>query len=227
MKNLTLFAVAIASSIAMVADAHASFRYPCPRRAAFSGCPQPKTDNDWNLVDYDYLSPVGSSGGIDDPIPKHPASFPGTRPVFNAGQTVNTTYEIDAPHRGGSCQWTLSYDNGKTQVVIQDWFRNCLRDAKRGQRYTIAVKIPASAPSGPAVLTWLWNNNEGNRELYASSADVVINGSNGGSISGVAPVYCNYGPGSCFIAEEAVSGGNWGEQHFNNRKPITITVPAK
>ncbi|KAG0267956.1 hypothetical protein DFQ27_007827 [Actinomortierella ambigua] len=227
MKNFSLLVVAVASSIALVTEAHVSFRFPCPRRASYNECPQPKSDSDWNLVDYDSISPVGSFNGINDPIPKHPASFPGNRPVFTAGLNVNTTYEVDAPHNGGTCQWTLSYDNGKTQVVIQDWFRNCLRDAKHGRRYTVSVKIPANAPSGPALLTWLWNNNEGSREMYASSADVVIQGSNGGSISGVAPAFCNYGPGSCFIAEEVVAGGNWGEVYFKNRKNITITVPPK
>ncbi|KAG0233668.1 hypothetical protein BGW42_007254, partial [Actinomortierella wolfii] len=93
-----------------------------------------------------------------------------------------------------------------------------------GQTYTIPLTIPANAPSGPALLTWIWNNNEGNRELYASSADIVIEGSTSRSISGVAPALCNYGPGSCFIPEEAVSGGNWGEAHFNARQPVTITV---
>ncbi|KAF9167889.1 hypothetical protein DFQ26_002637 [Actinomortierella ambigua] len=223
MKNLTLLIVAAASSLAALTEAHISFRYPCPRRAAFPECPKPSPPHSWNDVDYNVISPVGTHGNIMNPIPKHKDSFAGVRPVFQAGSTVSTTYEAAAIHKGGSCQWTLSYDNGKTQVVIQDWFRNCLRDAKSGQRYSIPVKIPANAPSGPALLTWIWNNNEGNRELYASSADVVIEGSSSNSLSGVAPAFCNYGPNSCFIAEEAVAGGNWGEYHFKSRKPITVT----
>ncbi|KAG0242565.1 hypothetical protein BGW41_003923 [Actinomortierella wolfii] len=224
MKTLTILAVAVASSFAMLSEAHISFRYPCPRRASFPECPKPSPPHDWSDIDYDANSPIGTHDRIAKPLPKHPDSFAGARPIFQAGSTVETTYAVGAVHKGGSCQWTLSYDNGKTQVVIKDWFRDCLREAKSGQTYAIPVKIPANAPSGPALFTWIWNNNEGNRELYASSADVVIQGSNSTSISGVAPALCNYGPASCFIAEEAVSGGNWGEAYFKARKPITITV---
>ncbi|KAG0233669.1 hypothetical protein BGW42_007255 [Actinomortierella wolfii] len=225
MKTLTILAVAVASSFAMLSEAHISLRYPCPRRASYAECPKPSPPHSWADIDYNTSSPIGTHGTINNPLPKHPDSFAGPRPVLKAGTTISTTYAVGAVHKGGSCQWTLSYDGGKTQVVIKDWFRNCLRDAVGGQTYTIPVAIPANAPSGPALFTWIWNNNEGNRELYSTSADVIIDGKNGGSISGVAPALCNYGPSSCFIAEESVSGGNWGEAHFNARKPITITVP--
>ncbi|KAF9311331.1 hypothetical protein BGZ91_006844, partial [Linnemannia elongata] len=84
--------------------------------------------------------------------------------------------------------------------VIQDQFRDCLAKAPAGSTYTVNVAIPANAPSGAAILNWIWNNNEGNRELYSSCADVVIQGT---------------------------SGGNWGKQYFDARKPITVTVPAQ
>ncbi|KAF9971492.1 hypothetical protein BGZ73_005550 [Actinomortierella ambigua] len=225
MKNLSLLVLAAASTLAALTEAHITFRYPCPRRAAFPECPKPSGSHDWNDIDYNARSPIGTHDRQSNPLPKWPDSFAGERPVFTAGLTVNTTYDIGALHKGGSCQWTLSYDGGKTQVVIQDYFRDCLRNAV-GNSHTIPVKIPSSAPSGKALLTWLWNNNEGNRELYASSADVVIKGTNGGSLTGVAPAICNYGPASCYIGEESVSGGNWGEAYFKARPTITVTVPA-
>ncbi|KAG0311562.1 hypothetical protein BGZ97_011797 [Linnemannia gamsii] len=226
MKSFISVAVFALSSLALLSEAHISFRYPCPRRAPYSECPQPK-DNEWNLVDYDVQSPLGTYNSISDPICKHSSSFAGIRPTFQAGQTVATKMDVDVNHRGGTCQWALSYDNGKTWVVIQDQFRDCLAQAPAGSTYTVNVKIPASAPSGAAILNWIWNNNEGNRELYSSCADVVIQGSNGGSLSGVAPVFANYGPGSPFIPEAAVSGGDWGKQYFDARQPITVTVPAQ
>jgi hypothetical protein len=103
-----------------------------------------------------------------------------------------------------------------------------LANAPAGSTFTVPVTIPANAPTGnKVILNWIWNNNEGNRELYSSCADVVIQGTNGGSLSGVAPLFANYGPGSPYIPERAVSGGEWGKKYFDARKPITITVPAQ
>ncbi|KAG0303787.1 hypothetical protein BGZ98_006290 [Dissophora globulifera] len=217
MKLLISTAFLALSSFAVIADAHISFRYPCPRRGPYSECPQPN-DNQWDLVDYD--------DQITDPICKHPSSFAGVRPTFQAGQTIAAKMDVDVNHNGGSCQWALSYDNGTTWVVIQDHFQDCLATAPAGSTYTLPVTIPANAPTGnKVILNWIWNNNEGNRELYSSCADIVIQGTNGGSLSGVAPLFANYGPSSPFIPEKAVSGGNWGQQYFAARKPITVTIP--
>ncbi|KAF9111346.1 hypothetical protein BGX27_005048 [Mortierella sp. AM989] len=226
MKFIATAALLALSSVALLADAHISFRYPCPRRAPYFECPQPG-GNEWNLVDYDVQSPLGTHNHISDPICKHSSSFAGIRPTFQAGQTVSTKMDVDVNHNGGSCQWALSYDNGSTWVVIQDHFRDCLASAPAGSTYTVPVTIPANAPTGKAILNWIWNNNQGNRELYSSCADVIIHGTNGGSLSGVAPLFANYGPSSPYIPEKATSGGNWGKQFFDARKPITVTVPAQ
>ncbi|KAF9204399.1 hypothetical protein BGZ49_005328 [Haplosporangium sp. Z 27] len=226
MKLITSVAVLALSSMALLADAHISFRYPCPRRGPYSECPQPG-DNGWDLIDYDVQSPLGTHDQITDPICKHPSSFPGIRPTFTAGQSVTTQMDVDVNHNGGSCQWALSYDNGTTWVVIQDHFQDCMAKAPAGSTYPFTVTIPANAPTGNAILNWIWNNNEGNRELYSSCADVVIQGTNGGSLSGVAPLFANYGPSSPLIPERATYSSNWGQQYFNARRPITVTVPAQ
>ncbi|KAF9435742.1 hypothetical protein BGZ76_005605 [Entomortierella beljakovae] len=225
MKFIATATLLALSSVALLADAHISFRYPCPRRGPYSECPQPN-DNQWDLVDYDVQSPLGTHGSITDPICKHPSSFAGVRPVFTAGQTVATKMDVDVNHSGGTCQWALSYDNGSTWVVIQDHFQNCLASAPAGSTYTVNVKIPANAPSGKAILNWIWNNNVGNRELYSSCADVVIQGSNGGSLSGVAPLFANYGPNSPYIPEKTSPNTSWGKEFFDARPSITVTVPA-
>ena len=66
--------------------------------------------------------------------------------------------------------------------------------ASNGNTFTLPFTLPANAPSGNAILNLIWNNNEGNREMYSSCSDVVIQGVNGGSLSGVAPLLANYGP---------------------------------
>ncbi|KAG0237774.1 hypothetical protein B0O80DRAFT_487266 [Mortierella sp. GBAus27b] len=223
MKSFFAAASVLLAGFALVAEAHISFRTPCPRRGPYSECPQ----GDWNLIDYNIRSPLGTHGSITNPICKWPSSFPGVRPVYTAGQTVNATMDIGAYHRGGSCQWALSYDNGKTWVVFQDKLLTCMADASNGIQYSLPFTIPASAPSGPAILNLFWNNNEGNRELYSSCADVVIQGTNGGTFSGLAPLIANYGPDSPFIQEQALANGDYGQAYFAARKPITVTVPKQ
>ncbi|KAG0084697.1 hypothetical protein BGZ92_009643 [Podila epicladia] len=198
MKSIFASAAVLLSALAVMTDAHVSFRFPCPRRGPYWECPQPGP-NEWNLVDYDVRSPAGTHGTIVSPICKHPSSFAGTRPTFQAGQTV--------------------------AAQMDDYFQTCLSNATQGTTFTLPFKIPANAPSGNAIINWIWNNNEGNRELYSSCSDVVIQGANGGSLSGVKPLFANYGPNSPFIQEKALANGNWGKAFFDARPPITITVP--
>ncbi|KAK3827674.1 MAG: hypothetical protein J3Q66DRAFT_408721 [Benniella sp.] len=223
MKSILAAASILLSGFALLSEAHISFRYPCPRRGPYAECPQ----GPWDQIDYNIRSPVGTHGAINNPICKWSSSFPGVRPVFTAGQTVNANMDIGAYHKGGSCQWALSYDNGQTWVVFQDKLKTCMADASNGVSYTLPFTIPANAPSGPAILNLFWNNNEGNRELYSSCADVVIQGTNGGTLSGVVPLIANYGPNSPLIKELVLSGGDYGQAYFAARKPITITVPRQ
>ncbi|KAF9981674.1 hypothetical protein BGZ75_006983 [Mortierella antarctica] len=225
MKSFIAIAAVLLSGCALLTEAHISFRQPCPRRGPYWDCPQPGP-GEWELVDYDIRSPIGTHDRINNPMCKWPSSFAGTRPVYQAGQTVQATMDIGAYHKGGSCQWTLSYDNGKTWVVFQDLFQTCMSTASNGNTFTLPFTLPANAPSGNAILNLIWNNNEGNREMYSSCSDIVIQGVNGGSLSGVAPLLATSGPSSPLIKEIAVSNGDWGQAHFAARKPITVTAPA-
>ena len=65
------------------------------------------------------------------------------------------------PHGGGSCQFSLSYDDGVTFNVIHSvvggWPLNSTLDMYQ-------VKIPESAPAAQRVLfAWTWFNREGLR----------------------------------------------------------------
>ncbi|KAF8924182.1 hypothetical protein EDD21DRAFT_358859, partial [Dissophora ornata] len=100
MKSFIAAAAILLSGFALLTEAHISFRYPCPRRGAYSECPQPAS-GDWSLIDYDIRSPLGTHDAIVSPMCKWPSSFAGVRPVFQAGQTVNATMDIGAFHLGG------------------------------------------------------------------------------------------------------------------------------
>ncbi|KAK4907334.1 hypothetical protein LTR66_017650, partial [Elasticomyces elasticus] len=76
-------------------------------------------------------------------------------------------------HGGGSCQLSLSYDNGKSFHVITSIIGGCpLKD-------TWNFTIPANSPSADSALfAWSWFNLEGNREMYMNCARVQITGNN-------------------------------------------------
>ncbi|KFY48367.1 hypothetical protein V495_01398, partial [Pseudogymnoascus sp. VKM F-4514 (FW-929)] len=91
--------------------------------------------------------------------------------TYTAGSTYDISLTGSATHSGGSCQLSLSYDNGATFKVIKSMLGGCPLTSK----YDFVV--PAEAPNGPALLAWTWFNLSGNREMYMNCVDVeVING---------------------------------------------------
>ncbi|KAF9411757.1 hypothetical protein BGZ94_001247 [Podila epigama] len=213
----TSFLATIVAVMAMGAQAHVGLRTPCARGQPASGCPAPPPGASF---DYDINTPIGTHDRIGLPICKNTVPYT-TRKVYKAGETINTEYSVGASHGGGHCQWALSYDEGKTWVVIKTLIRDCLRGVTNSDKYSVPVQIPAGAPSGKAIFQWIWNNAVGNRELYSNCADIEIDGVNGGSISGVEPLYANYGPNSPYIGEFAGNGAD-GREVFDKRKPITV-----
>jgi LysM domain len=100
---------------------------------------------------------------------------------YAAGQQATfKTAGVAAAHNGGSCQVSLSYDNGKTWKVIKSFIGNCVRSAGGNvfdQNQTYSFTIPADAKAGDAVWAWTWFNQTGNREMYMNCAHVTITGS--------------------------------------------------
>ncbi|KAF9277669.1 hypothetical protein BGZ68_009084 [Mortierella alpina] len=205
---------------ALTAQAHVGLSRPCGRYSPAKGCPAPPPGQS---IDYDINAPIGTHDRINAPICKKTTPY-AKRTTYKAGQTIKTEYSVGAAHGGGHCQWALSYDNGKTWVVIKTMLRDCLKGVNGGQPYSVPVTIPAGAPSGKATFQWIWNNAVGNREMYSNCADIIIKGKAGGSISGVAPLYANYGPKSVLIPEFGGPNSPDGSEAFAKRKRVTITV---
>ncbi|GAA98995.1 hypothetical protein E5Q_05684 [Mixia osmundae IAM 14324] len=101
-----------------------------------------------------------------------------------AGQ--NSTFDLtwdtrsgsEPLHAGGSCQISISYDLGKTFVVIHSIIGDCPVPAHyddtvntSGYEYPVPADLP---PSPRAIFSWSWQNKEGNRELYQTCALVEI-----------------------------------------------------
>ena len=85
-----------------------------------------------------------------------------------------------ARHGGGTCQFSLSYDGGKTFHLIAQYDRSC-----PDFYYEWPVKIPENAPSckvkGQCLFVWSWTAHF-IAQYYQNCADVVIEGVAGGRL---------------------------------------------
>ena len=111
-------------------------------------------------VDYDQTSPLGTY-----PC-KGYQTLPGHKSVLNiaAGSNVPVKYVSTAlwcvnhsitggaSHDGGSCQFSLSYDQGQSFKVVHSVIGGC------PLKLSYDVPIPSGAPSGEALFAWSWNN---------------------------------------------------------------------
>lgn len=89
---------------------------------------------------------------------------------YTAGQADYMKLAPGNNHHGGSCQISLSYDNGETFRVIESYMGGC------PLKLEWDFEIPSFAPSGKALFAWSWFNIEGNREMYMNCAQVEIEG---------------------------------------------------
>jgi hypothetical protein len=137
---------------------------PFPIRSRFD------SSNTGDMVDYNLKSPLTANGSN---YPCH--GYQNDRPIkttasYSAGQSYTMTIDGEANHGGGSCQLSLSYDNGATFKVIKSMIGGC--PVTTSYDFT----IPGSAPAGNALLAWTWFNQIGNREMYMNCAWVQIQG---------------------------------------------------
>jgi hypothetical protein len=138
---------------------HMELKFPAPRFSEYAGI------WDYTQIDYNMNAPLNMHGNVL--CQGKPAMTPTA--TFTAGQTFTAQIVGSAPHGGGHCQFALSYDNGKTWVVIQDHFRTCPLAGN------YPVTIPSTAPASDKVaLAWTWINAVGNREYYMNCADIII-----------------------------------------------------
>ncbi|CAK7219398.1 hypothetical protein SBRCBS47491_003830 [Sporothrix bragantina] len=131
-----------------------------------------------SAIDYTMTAPLLADGS-NFPCKHYQTADMGTpqgrsTATFAAGQAANLTVTGGAPHGGGSCQVSVSYDRGQSFTVVQSIEGGC--PANVGSN-TINFAIPYDAPQGEALLAWSWFNNLGNREMYMNCAPVTISGS--------------------------------------------------
>lgn len=206
--------------LASVASAHMQLSWPYPLHSKFN----PATPE--ALKDYSMTSPLLSDGVYPcKGFINSPSGSPAMDPVvtWSAGETVNVSLAGTATHGGGSCQFSLSYDQGASWNVIHSYVGGCMVDS-----LTMDVPIPSSAPSGEALFAWSWFNHEGNREMYQNCAVVTVQ--NGGSgLTGPEPFVANAGVNECKTIEgiDVVFPDPGDSVHYGgsyaNSKPTTPT----
>ncbi|KAK3699181.1 hypothetical protein LTR37_016542 [Vermiconidia calcicola] len=124
--------------------------------------------NSYENIDYSMTEPLNADGsnfpckGYQNDGPMPPVA------TYTAGSIYNITLEGSATHGGGSCQLSLSYDNGATFRVIKSMIGGCPLTS------SYDFTIPSYAPAGKALFAWTWQNHEGNREFYMDCAAVDI-----------------------------------------------------
>ncbi|PIA19745.1 hypothetical protein COEREDRAFT_79025 [Coemansia reversa NRRL 1564] len=204
----------ILATVAATVSAHLDMISPCPRYNPHGeNCPSLPSGES---MDYSMSSPLGAN----QPLCKHTTPWPKPAASWTAGQSVTVKLAPGgAAHGGGHCQFSLSYDGGKSFVVVHEVLEQCF-GANQAQR-DFTFQLPGKLPSSDkAVFAWTWVNAIGNREFYMNCADVSIKGS-GSSYTGKEMTIANHN-GYPTIPE---FGGNYktGIDLYKNAKQITVS----
>ncbi|KAJ1930448.1 hypothetical protein IWQ60_000314 [Tieghemiomyces parasiticus] len=188
--------------------------YPCPRGSALPKCGYP-------YPDYSLSSPISKDGIPHAPLCHHKIPYANPVAEFLAGETINMEFDPEgAPHGGGHCEFSLSYDGGSTFISILTILRTCFQDG-----FVVDVPIPHTAPaSRQVVLAWTWVNAVGNREFYMTCSDIAIMGAPRGMLTGPLMLTPNYGDGP---AIQEFSTGDDGSGYYKERKDIVVYIPPE
>ncbi|ORX65411.1 hypothetical protein DL89DRAFT_207678, partial [Linderina pennispora] len=135
-------------------------------------------------VDYDMTTSIGSEGTAVSPICKHTKPYDNPVATWTAGSTVPVKFSPGNGHSGGHCEFSISYDGGKTFVVLKQVLKYCFYSGPANTDtpsvLDFNVELPANLPgSNKAVFAWTWVNASGNREYYMNCADIAIVGGAG------------------------------------------------
>ncbi|TQV90505.1 extracellular protein [Cordyceps javanica] len=150
-----------------VSHGHMQMSWPPALRSEFN----PHTTD----IDYDMTAPLHPDGS-DFPCKGYHSLLNtqqgGSVVSWEPGQTYNFTLAGTATHGGGSCQASLSFDEGRTWKVLHSYIGNCPLSP------TWEFVLPGDTPAGSALFAWSWFNKFGNQEMYMNCAHVTIDGGN-------------------------------------------------
>ncbi|KAJ1731102.1 hypothetical protein LPJ72_004123 [Coemansia sp. Benny D160-2] len=212
-------------ALAAFVSAHMTMTDPCPRASA--NCVKPAgtapTSGIWN------------TGIIKSPIDPATPDFCKTQmkwsqpaATWTAGQSVTVQFlQNPAAHSGGHAQFSLSYDGGKTFVVVYQvlkyfFFKGPAKGNNNPEVLSYTFTLPKDLPSSDsAVFSWSWVNASGNREFYQNCADVVIKGTGSKSYTGKKMVIANIN--GYPTIPEMTEDYNIGVDLYNKADSVTVT----
>lgn len=162
--------------------AHIEVWRPPPRES-----PNSKIYQRLKRVDYVNMGPTSSiTVGFNQGFCKGKKRGPIVQKV-KAGKNLRVDLKDNASHKGGHCEFSVSYDE-KNWVSLRTIKYNCLL---RG--FSFNVPIPKTMPNGRVVLAWTWINREGNREFYMNCIDLEITGGRTrGTVTGPRMLVANF-----------------------------------
>lgn len=176
--QLLAFSAVAALSFVSPVSAHCSVASPAPRGGASQA----------NNTPYD-----GRGGPFAWPCQGKPAGPISTTVTAGSSVRVEMVRRV-AVHRGGICQWAVSYDNGANFVNIQidrdcpglNKYVNGVEQNEQDGTNGWDVRLPSDLPaSDRAILAWTWVPTvSGPPEFYMNCIDVKINSGNTGSFTG-------------------------------------------
>ncbi|KAJ1954660.1 hypothetical protein EC988_002311 [Linderina pennispora] len=212
-------------TLAAAASAHMQVTYPCPRFSPH--CATTPALPPGESLNYNLASPIGSGGDILAPLCHSQTAWPQVNEKWTAGQSITVKFaQGGAAHGGGHCEFSLSYDGGKTFVVIHQELKHCFvgsaSSSNTANTLSYTFNLPSDLPgTDHAVFAWSWVNAVGNREFYMDCADVSISGSSK-SFTGKEMTIANYGSNYPTIGE---FNGNYdtGLDVYSKAKQITVT----
>ncbi|CAF1182306.1 unnamed protein product [Rotaria magnacalcarata] len=115
-----------------------------------------------------------------------------------------------AAHSGGSCQASLSFDDGETWKVLHSYHGGCPRGVRLGSNMagpnqTFSFLVPEQTRTGTALFSWTWIAVTGNRnEMFQNCASVMIDGSGASMLEDFPDMFVgdmsiagHIGPGEC------------------------------
>ncbi|KAJ1518231.1 hypothetical protein HMI55_001310 [Coelomomyces lativittatus] len=155
--------------------------YPKPRSGFKNGAPG-KYSNIASIDSEDLLVAKGQSRktfpcGNTQPNPD--------RFKLEKGKNLRAEFYVNNNHDGGTCQFSISYDNSKTFVAFHQIVNDCFAAVKSPSNTTIDVPIPNDLPGGNAVFAWTWITKKSNQpEYYMGCSDVTIDGPTVGKVTG-------------------------------------------
>ncbi|KAJ1927866.1 hypothetical protein IWQ60_002557 [Tieghemiomyces parasiticus] len=239
--KVTLLALAVLS-LTTVVRSHVSVALPCVPNSDYEKC------KGYGKQDDNLAAPTGEAYSFEDK--KDIVNLGGgvcrsTIPTKNAGawtagKTETPLMANHGTHKFGHCQWSVSYNGGKTFAVFDSTFDNCLSESDatnndNGKKlFNINVKVPSNLPAKKnAIVSWTWNGRSDFRELFWNCMMLdIVNSNSPASFTAVPVALFNFvftsgGKKYAYVLPDMAGNKKNFEELYTGQPKITVTADGK